>query len=71
MINVLVQIPPRVFHVILRTDHQGRTLLHHAAEGHAAKAVQALLKARSTSEHSAPAKRGTPWGSLAPNRNQW
>lgn len=28
-------------------DHKGRTLLHHAAEGHAAKALQALLKARS------------------------
>ena len=34
----------------LRADHQGRTLLHHAAEGHAAKALQALLKARSASE---------------------
>ena len=30
-----------------RTDHEGRSLLHHAAEGHAAKALQALLKARS------------------------
>eukprot|EP00435_Cladocopium_sp_Y103_P052950 s2244_g16.t2 len=28
-------------------DQKGRTLLHHAAEGHAAKALQALLKARS------------------------
>ena len=30
-----------------RTDHEGRNLLHHAAAGHAAKALQALLKARS------------------------
>ena len=35
-----------------RTDHQGRSLLHHAAEGHAAKALQALLKARSAFDRS-------------------
>lgn len=35
-----------------RTDYQGRSLLHHAAEGHAAKALQALLKARSAFDSS-------------------